>query len=661
MSLLNKFPRTLRWILLIAISFLVLMTLYRFLFFFAFRPEGRPLPGSAFILGLRYDLRVAGIVALVMWLLTMVRIFNPFLNKLAAKIWIVVLSLAFGVWLIFYTTDFYHYDYLHARLNGSVLNFLADAQTSFQMMQQSYPVFGGLALLVLAMWLWVRWMKFGLHRATQWKVIGKKRHRLVLHTTFFVLIAIAIFGRVGQFPLRWSDAYRFGDEFKAAVALNPFQSFASTLKFRNSGFNEAEVKKYYPDVAKYLRVPVTDSSSLSYMRMVNFTDTAIVKPNVVLVICESYSAYKSSMYGNPLDPSPYFDSLSKHGLFYPRCFTPATGTARGIWALITGIPDVERPKTASRNPFAVDQHSILNDFKVHEKLYFLGGSTSWANIRGLLTNNLPGIRIYEQEHFRSEQEDVWGISDKNLFLEANQILAKRKEPFFAVIQTANNHRPYTIPDEDLATFTKVRFPTDSLKKYGFDNNDELNAFRYMDYCIEQYMKAAQKENYFSNTLFVFIGDHGIRGNAGPHFPAVYTTHGLSAVNVPLLFYYPEHIQPQRDERVCSQMDVLPTIAGLLRQPYRNTTFGFNLLEAQKHYAFIADPDINTIGLVADSFYFVRHPGGREEFVSMVNNESVPLRVTQSVSDSLRRLKTGLFETARYLLLNNKKQNSSVLP
>ncbi len=254
--------------------------------------------------------------------------------------------------------------------------------------------------------------------------------------------------------------------------------------------------------------------------------------------------------------------MCQQGLFFDNCYTPSYGTARGVWASITGIPDVEINKTASRNPYMVDQHTIINDFNGYEKFYFLGGSTSWANIRGVLTNNIKGLHLYEQQDYKSPKIDVWGISDKNLFMESNAVLKEQTKPFFAVIQTADNHRPYTIPEEDLKEFKKVEFPADSLKKYGFDTNDELNAFRFTDYCYRKFIEAAQKEKYFDNTIFMFIGDHGIGGNAGKMFPPAWTDQGLTSYHVPLLFYSPKLLKPQRLHCVASQVDVLPTLAGL---------------------------------------------------------------------------------------------------
>jgi hypothetical protein len=75
------------------------------------------------------------------------------------------------------------------------------------------------------------------------------------------------------------------------------------------------------------------------------------------------------MWGNPLNTTPYFNELCKQGVFFDHCFSPSYGTARGVWATVTGIPDVETANTASRNPAAVDQHTIINDLSKDIKNY----------------------------------------------------------------------------------------------------------------------------------------------------------------------------------------------------------------------------------------------------------------------------------------------------
>lgn len=648
-----QLPRLIRWILWTGFIFLVLMTLFRLGLYLFFNKQGHSagqvLP--SFWLGLRFDLRIVCVIMVVMLVLGSFPFLNPFKQRAARTLWLVLLTLAAFAVIIFYAVDFGHYAYLRQRLNASVLNYLEDAAISMDMVWQSYPVIwimlGLLTLTALLVWLLRRQMQ----RFNKKQITVTRKQRIVWFIVFFLLFGAAIFGRFNQYPLRWSDAFSLGTDYKAQLALNPFESFFNTLRYRHSSYDVEKIRSAYPLLAPYFGL---DSSKvLNFDRAVQSNKSTT--PNVVLVICESFSGYKSSMWGNPLNTTPYFNQLSKEGIFFDRCFTPAYGTARGVWALITSIPDVELANTASRNPAAVDQHTIINDFKDHEKFYFIGGSASWANIRGLLTNNISNLHLYEQDQFNAPVIDVWGISDKNLLLESEKILAKQTKPFFAVIQTAGNHRPYTIPEEDKKEFKTITVPKDSLTHHGFESNEELNAFRYTDFCFQKFMEAASKEKYFDNTLFVFIGDHGIPGNAGEMFPEAWTKQRLTSEHVPLLFYAPKLLSPQRINRIASQIDVLPTIAGLCGINYTNTALGRDLLDSTLHskqLAFIVDPDNAMIGIVNDSVYYRKQIRSNEgEIVSIIDNRPVPVNNTAY----LRQLTEGMFETAKYLLLNNKKK------
>lgn len=665
MQLLSRLSRLIRWICAVLIVFLIVMTAYRFIFFFHFRPENRPFSGTAFILGLRYDLKFISILCLSMLLLNTLPFLNPFKHNGASRFWKLLMPLVFFILMIFLVTDYYYYDYLHQKLNAGVLNFLGDAAISFSMMGESYPV-GWLALIIIgatAVFAW--WHNRYLSRIRSIATPSiKTRSRLLQYGIFVVLLAVLSFGKLGQFPLRWSDAFLLEDDFKANTALNPLQTFFSTLKIRSNSYNLKAVKKYYPEVSRWLGVSHPDTATLNYERFFNPADTLQQKPNVILVICESFSMYKSSMSGNPLNTTPFFNSLCEQGLFFDRCFSPAFGTARGVWATLTGLPDVEEVSTASRNPAAVDQHTIINAFKTYKPYYFLGGNPTWANIQGVLSNNISGLKIYSQPDFSAEKVDVWGVSDKNLLLESADILSKERSPFFAIIQTADNHRPYTIPEEDRDQFKKVDLPDSTIKKYGFESIDELNAFRYTDFCFRQFMERVSHYPYSKNTIFVFVGDHGIRGNARSVLPVAYTTEGLSAEHIPLLYYFPGYVQPKRVHEVCSQVDLLPTLAGILKQPYRYSGLGRNMYDSldpqnREPYAFIIDHDLKTIGLVSDSFYYFKNlKSASEKMVSIVTNNDSDVANEPVKRNRMRQLTIGLYETVRYLTRHNPKKTEN---
>lgn len=655
-----KIPKLIRWILWTGLIFLVLFTLMRLGLFILSNQQSYGLRqlGGAFFLGLRFDLRMISWLLIAMLVLGSIPALHPFLSTRGKKCWMVILSIVSFFALFFFSVDFAHYAYLEQRLNASVLNYLQDARISMSMVWQSYPivrmVLGVLLVAVLLVWV--------LHRShrmvSKQPFTGTRRSRIISFALLFLISGFFIFGRFNQYPLRWSDAFAQGSDYKAYLALNPFESFFSTLKFRHSTYDEKKVMELAPVIGSHFNFNPADDP-LNFTRPVAPKPGAITsKPNIVLVICESFSAYKSSVFGNPLKTTPFFDSMCRQGIFFDRCFTPTYGTARGVWATITGIPDVEMPKTASRNPAAVDQHTIINNFTDYEKFYFLGGSTSWANIRGVLTNNIYGLHLYEQEDYKAEKIDVWGISDKNLFLEANKVLARQKQkPFFAIIQTADNHRPYTIPEEDLQEFKKVQAPADSLHKYGFESLAEMNAFRYTDFGYQKFIEAARKEPYFNNTIFVFIGDHGIPGNADALFPHSWTAQRLTSMHVPLLFYAPGLLAPRRISTLSSQTDVLPTIAGLCDISYTNKTLGKDMLDSTtRGFAFIFDPDYSMTGVVKGDYLYRKQLGSKkEELVSIVNNDPVPNDAAHAaIAHDMQVLTDALYQTAKYMLLNNKK-------
>lgn len=717
-----SFPRIIRWIFLLFLFFILVMSIFRIIFFFRFHPTDISLNESlsSFWLGIRYDARIAAIILFPLLiigslsiknrkgsprkrklfavavclipalaiilpktdfsqpekiiqklviglavsgflaLIIILKEWNPFNSARAKKFWLWYLGIASLVIVFFYGFDYYYYSYLTQRLNSNILNFLDDAGISFNMMWQSYPLVKILLVLIIFLIVFL-WIIKRLYAAATIPNSISKISRIISFIIAFLFFGLCIYGKPERFPLRWSDAFTLGNNYKANLALNPFQSFFSSLNFRHAEYDIEKVKEYYPMMAQYLQIKNPDINRLNFKRVYSGSkDSIIEKPNVIIVLCESFSAYKSSMWNNPLRTTTFFESLARKGLFFDRCFTPHFGTARGVWATITGVPDVQLVKTASRNPRAVDQHTIINAFEGYEKFYFLGGSASWANIRGVLTNNISDLKLYEEDDYSTPRIDVWGISDMNLFLEANKILAKREKPFFAIIQTSDNHRPYTIPQEDIGEFKKISgIPADTLKKYGFESIEEFNAFRYTDFCFQKFMEAAQKEKYMENTLFVFVGDHGIRSKYSlPMFPKAWVDQGLACEHVPLLFYYPKVLKAQRVSAICSQVDILPTIAGIFNIPHINSGMGRNLYDNLNadNYAFIIDHDTRQIGMVHNNYYFTRYlSSSKEEFVSIANDEPVhsdPL--TDSMRSNMSAMTQAFYETARYLLLNNQK-------
>lgn len=652
-------PKTILWVVNLLLIFLLIFTLYRLVTFIAFRPSSisffEVLP--SFGMGIRYDLRWISFILLPVILLSLWPQCSPFYSSRNKKWWTWYLAVVTFIVFFFFAAGFGSFSYNKTPLDAGAMNFAEDFKISWKMIRQTYPLFWMLVGLLVAV-LFFRWM----YHRSHWQVINRTDGRGIPYRRKYFIIAAAIlvvfaWGNFSWPPLSRSDCFRFNNSFKSYLAINPLQNFFATLRLRKPAYNTQKAREAFPVMAEWMSLPV--NKGFSYYRQIGPRSNAFEsRPNIVLVQCESYSMYKSSMSGNPLNATPFFDSISRAGIFFERCFTPHFSTARALFAILSGIPDAQLFKFSSRNPEAVRQHTIIDNLADYEKHYFLGGDPEFGNFEGLL-HNIDGLQMHTGKRPNIPEVNVWGISDKELFLEANSVFRQKDKPFFAYIQTSGNHRPFdkTMAGTD-TDFVRLKPAVEELRQYGFESVDEFNSFRYFDYCIRRFIEAARQEKYFHNTIFVFVGDHGVAGNADAIYPPVWTEQRLTDEHVPLLFYAPDLLTPQRRTEVVSQIDVLPTIAGMLHQSYVNTALGRDLLDPAKrnNYAFITNT-ADVIGMVTDDFYYSRNINSGEEQLSSMRATASPYSPAQkdSVRKRLAVFTNAYFETAKYLLMNNAKE------
>lgn len=654
-----RVPKTIQWIVKLFFIYLLIFTAFRIATVICFKPKNigwsELLP--SFWLGLKYDLRWISFIIFPIAILSVFPVLSPFYNETSKKVWTGYLGIVTLLVLFFYGADFGQFAYINARLNADALIFAEDPRESLKMVWQSYPVVWILIGLFGAVLMMI-WMFRKTHVTVAGKNINvhKFGYRRRWHAAAILLLGWFMYGFLTARPLNFFRAFNLNDEFKSNLALNPLQNFFTTLRFRDPDMT-VDAKEYYPRMAEFLGFH-NSGNLIDYKRTILPGSKALEsRPNVVLVICESFSMYKSSMSGNPLNSTPYFNQLTKEGVFFERCFSPTFGTARGVFGIISGIPDVQQSKFSTRNEASVNQRTIINDFEGYDKYYFIGGRSEFNNFKGLV-QNINGVNIYEEGKYAAENLNVWGISDKNLFMEANKVMAKQTKPFFTIIQTADNHRPFNIPLED-NDFAQKNIPEEELRKNGFESLKEYNAFAYTDYCYKKFIEAAKKEAYFDNTIFVFVGDHGVEGNAEAIYPNAWTEQRLSDEHIPMLFYAPSLLTPKLHSEVVSQIDVLPTIAGLIDQPYTNTTLGRDILNPAKteNAAFIIYHAPGWIGVVDDNFFYRKNIRIKKEELVPVRKDEPALTPAQqdSVKKKMGSLTDAFYATARWMLVNNKNK------
>jgi phosphoglycerol transferase MdoB-like AlkP superfamily enzyme len=386
------------------------------------------------------------------------------------------------------------------------------------------------------------------------------------------------------------------------------------------------------------------------------------RPNVIFIMLESLGASRVGAYGNPLKPTPNLDAIAADSWFFRHFYIPVVSTAKTIWASITGIPDVSPEETASRNPMITRQHTVLEAFEGYRKLYMVGGSAGWANMNALIREGAE-MELYQEGDWQSPIADVWGISDLNLFKEADRILrdVPADEPFFAYIQTAGNHRPFTIPPDN-DDFERLELPLEEVQKWGFRSVEQFNAVRLLDYNIGRFLQMARKSGYFDNTLFVFFGDHNNRITTLPHMPPAFELF-LESNHVPHMIYAPKLLEPRVIDEAVNLVDVLPTVAGLLGLKYDSQTLGrdLQLSSTGRDRAVplvLVEGSFPIIGAVTSELLVKMNCDGSEPSLHEIYSDSPQEDVSGRRPEEFERLRKvahGAYETARYMLYDNVRK------
>lgn len=585
-------------------------------------------------------------------------------------------ALLFASALLVYIFDFGFFFYLHQRLDMTALAFAEDPLISATMIWQSYPVVWLLALFLLAVALYGLALGRALRRHLPVPVRGaalpsggdlavSRKWRAL--TTLLALVGLFLvgYGQISSnlFPLRWSNAYFSADNNIALLALNPIQNLYDTRRYgQASPPDDKAAAEAWPRMAAWLGLPPAQKP-LTYARAYPGRPDA-ERPNVVIILMESLGWPRTSLAPAPAGiddtgPTPFLAELAHKSLYYSNFYAPTRTTARAIFTTISGVPDVNHTGgTTSRNPRLVDQSTIFNEFQGYEKYYLIGGSASWANIRGLLQHNIADLHLMEESAWEAPNVDVWGISDLALLREAVGVFNKSPKPFLAFIQTAGFHRPYTIPDDNEG-YVKAPAPSpETLKHYGFESVEEYQSIHFADWALRRFFERASREPWFNNTIFAIFGDHGLTNTSNNMSPG-YLACGLQAWHIPLLLYAPDgRIKPGVNPALHMQLDVLPTLAAAAGLPYRSNTLGRNLLDPRNDedaLVFISADD-NHRFLIKDGYCFARRPDATRNGLYKLDAPTADNLLDREPerAAAMKRQVEDFYQTSKYLLHHNGK-------
>ena len=664
--MLKKIPNYIKYIFTNALALFVYALLFRILFFFFFaqlETASNTEIKEAFLIGIRYDIKLAVLAIFPIAILLFIVNYRFFKYTIYKKIATIYLTFCYIIITLFYVFDFGYYDYLSIRLDAASLRFLSNLKISTQVLFESYPVYKGFFGLLILTFLVYKLVSFLYNKQhVSISTSSKMQKAFFIIIPFFVL-SFGVYNSFTHYPLRWSQAFFSKNQAVNQFALNPILYFFDSFAFRSTGFDIEKTKKYYPTVANHLNLP---KDSLYFKRSFLRADSITATPNVVIVMLESLGVAPMSYYGNPVQTTPKMDSLLNVSAHFTNFYVHKPGTAASVFASITGLPDVDNIRTASRNPMVIDQRIIFDQFTGYEKLYFLGGSANWANIRGVFQSNITDLKIFEEGSYQIENRaDVWGIDDYELFKESDKELAKlhqQKKPFIAYIQTATNHMPFTVPDkkEAYVPLKEAAISKELLKKSGFKSVAQINALRYLDFNVDAFLKRAKKSGYYDNTIFLFFGDHNTSMNPVDFLEKKEFELGTQVHHVPFFIHAPKFVNTAVHAKYAKLVDVVPTAASLAKINYTNYTLGSDILDRSKTkpFAFLyqtlnGEP---AMGLLQNGFYFtLTNVTNTANLYSTKNANLIDIKkqypfVTKQMDSLLR----GFYHATKYLYYNNKK-------
>ena len=260
--------------------------------------------------------------------------------------------------------------------------------------------------------------------------------------------------------------------------------------------------------------------------------------------------------------TPNLDRWTHDGLLLTNLTANGNRTVRGLEGVLCSfVPlpgDAIVKRDRSENVASIARVLAANGYRT---AFFYGGYGTFDDMKPFTSAN-GWADFVEQPDFPSDAyRTIWGVADEYIFdaLLARQLAQRAKnEPFFGTLMSVSNHKPYGFPDGRV---------TPSAKQ-----NGRLAAVLYSDYCIGRYLDALRSNGLLDDTLVLIVGDHGARVYGAEEIPT-------ASYRIPALFVTPDaSFRGRRIERLCSQIDLVPTLLSLAGIATRAPFFGADLLD-----------------------------------------------------------------------------------
>lgn len=521
----------------------------------------------AFIMGLRFDIVISSYILLFPFLYFSTYNLFKDLSKMHNKIFFYYTYIIFSVTFFICTIDIPYFKHFFSRFSYSAFVWIDTPDFVFNMIFEEARYWGYFFIFILHNILFYLILKKIFNSQNLKKNILKKYFIIPTNLIVLLLIILGIRGRIDEkAPIQIGTAYFSTNSLLNQLGLNPnftfFRSILDTKKHEKLNYlNNLEA---IDNLKKYLQIKDNIAKHPLSRKIFKNNSLENKKYNVVVVIMESMSGYYFE-HKNIL--VPFLDSLSKNGIYFKNCYTAGIHTHNGIFSTIFSYPAIAKQHAMKLNALK-EYNGIAKALRNngYSTTYFTTHDGQFDNVEGFLLNNQFERVISKKDYPANQLKTTLGVPDDYMFefsIPVLDDLHKKEKPFLSVFLTSSNHGPYYLPD-----YFKPK-----------SKNLLQQMVEYSDWSIQKFMNLAKSKEWFDNTLFVFVADHGA------YIRSSYDI-SLDYVHTPLIFYAPKIIKEQIViDKITGQIDIFPSIMYCLNLDYENTTLGINIFENERPFIF----------------------------------------------------------------------------
>lgn len=489
-------------------------------------------------------------------------------------------------------SEYFFYNEFGVRYNFIAVDYLIYTNEVIGNVMESYPViplFSGILIVTLA----ITWFIF---KKTKNELLDLPnfKQKMVLLGSFIILSGVSLFAVSSLMQIKSENV--FAEEIENNGLPKFYWAFTH---------NELDYFQFYSQIDQ----KQAEKNLLSQYPEHNLTrnitsEQPEMKKNVVLISIESLSADFMAHYGNTEKITPFLDSLADKSMMFTNLYATGNRTVRGLEALTLCIPPTAGESVIKRddNKNKFTTGSVFKS-KGYDVKFLYGGYSYFDNMADFFGGN--GYDIVDRNNFKPEEisfANVWGVADEDMAKKAIQVMnaeAKSGKPFFNHWMTVSNHRPFTYPDG------RIDIPGTAKSREG--------GVKYTDYSLKMFFEMAKKQDWYKNTVFVIIADHCASSAGKTELP-------MDKYRIPAFIFSEGYIQPQKFDQLMSQIDVMPTLLGMLNFNYQSKFLGQDVFKKEfQPKAYIAT--YQDLGFVKDGYMTIISPVKKVKQYSLTAEQS----------------------------------------